>query len=228
MELPRHDNRQVANSGQPSDQEHRYRRVLDKQVKDHTASLALKANIASPTLTGDPKAPTPAASDSDTSIATTAHVTAAIASKSPVLQILENVYTTNADLSTTIPADDTIPLIGEGTEVLTQAITTAAAANKVLCSVRLWGITITNVIVTAALFRGTTCINAAGLGGSTNVSGVQDIEFSKLDSPGSAAAHTYSVRVGASSGPARLNGTGAARLYGGVSACTLTLMEIKG
>jgi hypothetical protein len=43
------------------------------------AQVALKANIASPTFTGDPKAPTPAPGDNDTSVATTAFVTAAIA-----------------------------------------------------------------------------------------------------------------------------------------------------
>lgn len=43
------------------------------------AQDALKANVASPTFTGDPKAPTPAAGDNDTSIATTAFVTAALA-----------------------------------------------------------------------------------------------------------------------------------------------------
>ena len=40
-------------------------------------SLAAKAPLASPTFTGDPKAPTPAAGDNDTSIATTAFVKAA-------------------------------------------------------------------------------------------------------------------------------------------------------
>jgi hypothetical protein len=39
---------------------------------------ALKANLASPTFTGDPKAPTPTAGDNDTSIATTAFVTGAV------------------------------------------------------------------------------------------------------------------------------------------------------
>jgi hypothetical protein len=37
-------------------------------------NINLKADIASPTFTGDPKAPTPAVSDNDTSIATTAFV----------------------------------------------------------------------------------------------------------------------------------------------------------
>ena len=39
-----------------------------------TSSLTLKAPLASPTLTGNPKAPTPATSSNDTSIATTAFV----------------------------------------------------------------------------------------------------------------------------------------------------------
>ncbi|TFW71513.1 hypothetical protein C3Y98_05295 [Methylotenera oryzisoli] len=43
-----------------------------------TAALALKAPLASPTFTGDPKAPTPASGDNDTSIATTAFVQDAI------------------------------------------------------------------------------------------------------------------------------------------------------
>lgn len=44
-----------------------------------TSALALKADLASPALTGNPTAPTPTAGDNDTSIATTAFVTAAVA-----------------------------------------------------------------------------------------------------------------------------------------------------
>jgi hypothetical protein len=43
------------------------------------AVAAAKANLASPTFTGDPKAPTPSPGDNDTSIATTAFVVAALA-----------------------------------------------------------------------------------------------------------------------------------------------------
>jgi len=42
-------------------------------------ALDLKAPLASPTFTGDPKAPTPSPGDNDTSIATTAFVAAAVA-----------------------------------------------------------------------------------------------------------------------------------------------------
>lgn len=46
-------------------------------------ALNLKADIASPSLTGDPKAPTPTVGDNDTSIATTGFVTGAIATATP-------------------------------------------------------------------------------------------------------------------------------------------------
>ena len=45
-----------------------------------------KAPLASPTFTGDPKAPTPTAGDNDTSIATTAFVTAAVAAGGGITQ----------------------------------------------------------------------------------------------------------------------------------------------
>jgi len=47
------------------------------------ASLALKAPLASPVFTGDPRAPTAATSDNDTSIATTAFVQALLAQQPP-------------------------------------------------------------------------------------------------------------------------------------------------
>lgn len=47
-------------------------------------ALDLKAPLASPALTGNPTAPTPATSDNDTSVATTAFVKAAIAAVPPM------------------------------------------------------------------------------------------------------------------------------------------------
>lgn len=48
-------------------------------ITNLVSDLAAKAPLASPVFTGDPKAPTPAAADNDTSIATTAFVKTAIA-----------------------------------------------------------------------------------------------------------------------------------------------------
>lgn len=52
---------------------------LTKPISNPTLiALGLKADLASPTFTGDPKAPTPAAGDNDTSVATTAFVQTAL------------------------------------------------------------------------------------------------------------------------------------------------------
>ncbi len=53
--------------------------ITQADVTNLTADLALKAPLASPALTGNPTAPTPAVADNDTSIATTAFCKAAIA-----------------------------------------------------------------------------------------------------------------------------------------------------
>jgi hypothetical protein len=65
------------------------------------AAIALKADIASPTFTGDPKAPTPSPGDNDTSIATTAFVTAAVATAGSGYQPLDSDLTALAALTTT-------------------------------------------------------------------------------------------------------------------------------
>lgn len=60
-----------------------------------TNALALKANLASPAFTGNPTAPTPSPEDNDTSIATTAFVTAAVATVSTNFSLASSVATTS-------------------------------------------------------------------------------------------------------------------------------------
>ena len=57
------------------------RTFLDVPATSALSAISAKADLASPALTGNPTAPTPTAGDNDTSIATTAFVTAAIAGK---------------------------------------------------------------------------------------------------------------------------------------------------
>jgi hypothetical protein len=52
--------------------------LVHTDISDWTASLAPYATLASPVFTGDPQAPTPASTDNDTSIATTAFVKTAL------------------------------------------------------------------------------------------------------------------------------------------------------
>lgn len=58
---------------------------VDKAVENAVASLdEVKADLASPTFTGSPRAPTQTASDNSTKIATTAYVDGAFAAKAPI------------------------------------------------------------------------------------------------------------------------------------------------
>jgi hypothetical protein len=141
------------------------------------------------------------------------------------LQTLTAVYSANANLTAGLPADDTVPTSGEATEVLSQSITLASSASKVLVEVSLWGRT-NAVTWSAALFRGGACINAAcNLVSAGDVGATLAMDL--LDAPGSVGPHVYSLRVG-SNGVAtlRLNGIHNARRFGGAGKCTLTLREI--
>jgi hypothetical protein len=71
--------------------------IAESAVTNLVSDLALKAPLANPTFTGDPKAPTASPGDNDTSIATTAFVTAAIGSGAPPSG------TAGGDLSGTFP-----------------------------------------------------------------------------------------------------------------------------
>lgn len=117
-------------------------------------AIGNKADLASPALTGNPTAPTPATTDSDTSIANTAMVQAAIDAKrgkfsavnaqtgtsyTPVLADVGKIVTlTNAAAITlTIPANattafaigDTITFVAKGAGMVTVAM--GGAATKV-------------------------------------------------------------------------------------------------
>lgn len=66
--------------------------IAQSQVTNLTSDLALKATLVSPTFTGNPLAPTPTTGDNDTSIATTAFVTTAVANAAPPAVKLFNYY----------------------------------------------------------------------------------------------------------------------------------------
>jgi hypothetical protein len=63
------------------------RRAINLNTLTKAAAGTTYAPIASPTFTGDPKAPTPAPGDNDTSVATTAFVHAAVAAGGGITQL---------------------------------------------------------------------------------------------------------------------------------------------
>jgi hypothetical protein len=146
-----------------------------------------------------------------------------------LLQSVSSTYASNADLSTTIPNDDTIPQNTEGTEVASVTITPTSASSTIEVEFRAMGSGGSAANIIAALFRDT---GANALQVSTAVAGSvnlpQGIGLLYQESAGSTSARTYKIRVGMNSGTCRLNGTTAARLYGGAAAAVLVAREIKG
>lgn len=92
----------------------------------NTTSLSSYATLASPTFTGNPTAPTPAVGDNDTSIATTAFVTAAVTAAAPDL----SGYAPLASPALTgVPTGPTAAPGTSTTQLATTAFVTASAPN---------------------------------------------------------------------------------------------------
>jgi hypothetical protein len=135
-------------------------------------------------------------------------------------------YTSNAQLSSKIPQDDTTPLVSEGTQILTANITPASSSNKVRLKVSGFGYsTGTGSSIIVAVFRGSTCIYADNRGANSEFS---SIGLDIIDSPASTAQQTYSVRIGATGvGNVYMNGDNSSRYFGGVAACNMRLEELE-
>jgi hypothetical protein len=147
-----------------------------------------------------------------------------------VVQTVIGEYTANADLTATFPFDDSIPQNTEGTEIITASITPRSATSKINVRVAGSGYTAaaSDVIVFAVFRDSVADALYAGFGseaGGTNTPSVLSGQFQ--DSPATASAITYKLRVGGTGGTVRLNGTVTARRFGGVAKTTLILEEIK-
>lgn len=156
---------------------------------------------------------------------------AAVLAKMPSGSVLQTVssspYTSNANLSTTIPLDDTIPQDSEGTQILSVTITPNSSANKLRFHFFGWGAVSANYMV-AALFR-TGAANALSASSvyCSSASNDTQIILTHEQEAGGTSAMTFTLRVGANSGTMRLNGTTSTARFGGVSKATLVVEEIK-
>jgi hypothetical protein len=145
-------------------------------------------------------------------------------------------YTTNTDISTVIPLDDTIPQNTEGTEILSASITLTKSTNRVRARFQGFGecnnggTGNTSAWIAALFIGGTANALSAGIN-STEDAEVEDASFQVIlefeHAPGSVGPLTYSIRVGPAAGTLRMNGTTAARYFGGVATATLVLEEIQ-
>jgi hypothetical protein len=147
--------------------------------------------------------------------------------------VIDTVYIANVAstaMTTVLPSDDTIPQVGEGTEVLTVNITPKSTTNIIRARVEIMGSASNGgTDLVAALFVNGAANAVAGTITTTTTANYKTpLCFIFQHVPGATSAHTYSVRFGpGAAATVRLNGTSAARALGGVGVSSMTLEEIK-
>jgi len=141
-----------------------------------------------------------------------------------------NSYALNTNLSGLIPFDDTIPQIGEGDAIISQAITIKNAGSRIrVRAMGQWGASTNSALLAFALFDGSANAIAATIS-TANSAGAIDLTPFVLEweyAAPSSGAVTYSLRSGVNTGTYRFNGSTAARFFGGVSHVTLSIQEIQ-
>lgn len=132
--------------------------------------------------------------------------------------------------TTTIPLDDTIPQIGEGTQLMTVVITPLSASNALEIEVVLnaAGSTAGGTII-AALFQDSvanaltaSAVKFAAAGDN------QQVKLFYRMTAGTVSTIVFSLRAGlAAAGTLTMNGSAGARQFGGVMFSSMTAREVK-
>lgn len=153
------------------------------------------------------------------------------AGSSVVVQVKNTQTGAVATGSTGIPYDDTIPQNTEGDEYMTLAITPTSATNKLKIEVVWVGTTVGQAWIIVALFQDSTAnaLAAACDFHTVSTSGTTTT-FTHYMTSGTTSATTFKVRAGIDSGGAggtmTFNGQSGGRIFGGVSASSITITEI--
>jgi hypothetical protein len=109
-------------------------------------------------------------------------------------------------LTTTTPADRTVPLLSEGTEIFTTSFTPLFDTSRLVIEAHVSGALVpADGYVGAAIYAGSTCLGAEACFGATSGSRVQSIHLLAEHEPGATSAITISVRAGPSSSTTTIN-----------------------
>jgi hypothetical protein len=137
-------------------------------------------------------------------------------------------YSANADLTATIPLDDTIPQSTEGTEILTATITPKSVNSRIRATISGFGCTSTIKTIILGLFQDAIA-NALFAHSIISTTGDNPFPIACVFEypPATTSAITLRVRIGMDV-PAtlRMNGFSGSRKFGGVAKATLTLEEV--
>ena len=130
--------------------------------------------------------------------------------------------------TTQIPADDTIPQNGEGTEFMTLAITPKNTANRLLIMVNINYASSASLVVTTALFQDTTAgALKAAASHHADANRIKTVSFLHEMAAGTTSSTTFKVRIGGTGASTiSLNGESGARILGGVLFSSITILEV--
>ncbi len=163
------------------------------------------------------------------SAADVAAVSAALAALAGVRRLVNRstaTKTTAQSVTGSIPTDDTIPQVGEGTSVLTVAHTPAAIGNRLSITVEVPVMTVSVASVVVATLCRTGVSDALAVTVANLPAGNAGVIKLAFDTTAdSVAARTYDLRMGVSSGTLTVLGGGGARWFGGIATARLTVEE---
>ncbi len=146
-----------------------------------------------------------------------------------VVQVVNVMSGAVATGTTIIPYDDTIPQITEGNEYMTLAITPRSATSRLRIDVVFHGGASVSARLAVALFQDATANALAAVEIFIDAtSGGATIPLTHFMTAGTTSATTFRVRAGMNvAGTTTFNGAAGTRLYGGVSASSITITEIS-
>jgi hypothetical protein len=127
-----------------------------------------------------------------------------------------------------IPFDDTIPQNTEGFEVMTLSITPKSASNLLLITaIGSFGSNVNNAAQLALFQDSTAGALAATYGAWVPAGAYTTTTLMHYMTAGTTSATTFKVRAGGvQAGTLTFNGNGGARIYGGIMASSITIIEI--
>lgn len=146
-----------------------------------------------------------------------------------ILQVIQKDIAETSTATTTPALDTSVPLVSEGAEIVSQAITPRDTSSRVKISVNAFLTANAALHAPFAIFRGSTCIAAAVFSPSA-ASAYAAVSMCVVDSPALDTAVTYSVRFGVNGNTAYINRKDTGSLFGGAVniANGLILEEIAG
>ena len=145
-----------------------------------------------------------------------------------VLQVVNFQTGAVATGTASIPFDNTIPQITEGTQFLSLAITPISATSKLLFQITMQMSTLFGAWCSTALFQDSTT-NAIAAGGAymLTIQGGVLTPLNYFMTSGTTSTTTFTVRFGGDGGQTiTVNGQNGARVFGGVASSSITITEI--